>query len=418
MKKVAPAQRYTIWCLIALSLSGLALWGVLTGYIGGLMLQGDGVTLVSAVARIMGDELVRTSSPQRFTGFIRVRLMELNGKVIFSDKPGEVGRTLLSSSVSGAAGGKYSSRFVNIVTTKGESHALEAVGPFRGRGGKKYVLSVVSDASALEGRLTSMRLVAASAIASAIICLFFAMARIGRLSAKGIIARSWELAGEKVELAESLEKLEQDYISTLQAITTAVDCNDTYANGHSSRVAECAIKIGKEMGLAVPELKRLKDAAIFHDIGKIWIPDYLLHKEGPLSSDEFSLVRTHPLLGAEIMASLPSLKELAPAVLYHHERFDGKGYPRGLKRNEIPLESRILAVADTFDAMTSERPYRSAKLLREALEEIYAGAGSQFDPRVVEAFMNVLDDIAKEAENMNLSADRFGARLYSMVGNC
>jgi len=248
--------------------------------------------------------------------------------------------------------------------------------------------------------------------------LYFAFNNIFGKLAKRLIDRNWKLAGEKVALQDSLGRVEETYISTLQAISAAIDSNDTYANGHAARVAEYAVKIAKGLGFSPTQMEKLRDAALLHDIGRIWIPDHILRKEGPLTPEEMATVKSHPVLGAEILSEIPSLQDKIPAILHHHERYDGKGYPHGLKGWEIPLEARILAVADAFDAMTSDRPYRSARLLRESLEEIYEGAGRQFDPKVVEGFLNVLDEITQGAENMMVKGGRFGARLYSMVGNC
>ncbi|KAF0220718.1 MAG: metal dependent [Geobacteraceae bacterium] len=270
----------------------------------------------------------------------------------------------------------------------------------------------------LAGYLSGARLYGAVYIAAVMCLLYFALRHIERTLALRMVGRNWELAGEKVELTESLARLEETYTSTLQSIAIAVDANDAYASGHSARVAGFAVKIGKAMGLASEELHSLEQAALFHDIGNIWVPDYISLKEGPLTAEEQAIIRKHPVMGAEMLDSVKSLRNFTPAVLHHHERFDGTGYPYGLKGLTIPLEARIMAVADAFDAMTSERPYRSAMLMREALEELYSNAGGQFDPRVVEAFLNVLDDITQEPDVVNLTEKHFGARLYSTVGNC
>lgn len=270
----------------------------------------------------------------------------------------------------------------------------------------------------LSGYLGEARLYGAACIAAVMFLLYFALRHMERALALRMVGRNWELAGEKVELTESLARLEETYTSTLQAIAVAIDANDTYADGHSTRVAGFAVKIGKAMGLGEEELQSLEKGALFHDIGKVWVPDYILMKEGPLTAEEQAMIRKHPVMGADMLDSAKSLRSFAPAVLHHHERFDGTGYPYGLKGLAIPLEARILAVADAFDAMTSERPYRSALLMREALEELYSNAGGQFDPRVIEAFLNVLDDITQEPDIVNLPDKHFGARLYSTVGNC
>ncbi|GAM07947.1 cyclic di-GMP phosphodiesterase response regulator RpfG [Geobacter sp. OR-1] len=270
----------------------------------------------------------------------------------------------------------------------------------------------------MPGYLGMQRLEAAGVISVSMLVMYYVLTYLERTARLSQIKKNWELAGEKVHLMESISKLEENYLSTIQSIAAAIDANATYSSGHSARVAGFAVKIGRAMGLCQDELDSLERAALLHDIGTIYIPDHVWRKEGPLTVEEQSLVRQHSVLGAEIIDSVKSLKQESLAIMHHHERYDGTGYPYGLKGLAIPLESRILAVADAFDAMTSERPYRDVLNMRDALEELYSNAGSQFDPRVVEGFLTVLDDITRETEVVTFANKRFGARVYSMVGNC
>jgi putative nucleotidyltransferase with HDIG domain len=270
----------------------------------------------------------------------------------------------------------------------------------------------------LSGYLRMEILEAAGFVAVTMLAMYYVLTYLERSARLRQMKRNWELAGEKVQLMENIARLEEGYLSTVQSLAAALDANDTYANGHSANVARCAVKIGRAMGLCQEELDGLERAALLHDIGKVYIPAQTWRKDRGLSAEEQAQIRQHPVVGAELLDSIKSFKQEAQAILHHHERYDGTGYPYGLKGLAIPLEARILAVADAFDAMTSERPYRSALLLREALEELYSNAGSQFDPRVVEAFLTVLDDISRESEIIPFEQKRFGARLYSMVGNC
>lgn len=270
----------------------------------------------------------------------------------------------------------------------------------------------------ITGSLGVQRLEAAGVISVSMLVMYYLLTYLERTARLSQIKKNWELAGEKVHLMENIDRLEEGYLSTIQSMVAAIDANMNYSNGHSSRVAGFALKIGRVMGLCQDELDALERAALLHDVGSIYIPEHVWRKEGPLTSEEQSLVRQHPVLGAEIIDTVSSMKQEAQAILHHHERYDGTGYPYGLKGLAIPLESRILAVADAFDAMTSERPYRNVINMRDALEELYSNAGGQFDPRVVEAFLMVLDDITRETEVIPFSQKRFGARVYSMVGNC
>lgn len=268
------------------------------------------------------------------------------------------------------------------------------------------------------GCLGGQRLETAGIISVSMLVMYYVLTYLERTARLAQIKKNWELAGEKVHLMESIDRLEEGYLSTIQSMAAAVDANTNYSSGHSTRVAGFALKIGRIMGMCQEELDVLERAAHLHDLGTIYIPERIWRKEGELTAEEQSLVRQHPVLGAEIIDSVSSMKHESQAVLHHHERYDGTGYPYGLKGLAIPLESRILAVADAFDAMTSERPYRNVINMRDALEELYSNAGSQFDPRVVEAFLTVLDDITRETEVVAFPQKRFGARVYSMVGNC
>jgi len=180
------------------------------------------------------------------------------------------------------------------------------------------------------------------------------------------------------------------FLESIQALTAAIDAKDPYTEGHSQRVTWLALEIARVMGLSEESLERLRLAALLHDIGKIGIEEKILRKAGNLSKDEYEVIKKHPMVGAQIILPIRELKDIMPAIQYHHERWDGKGYPKGLKGEEIPLFARIIAVADAFDAMTSDRPYRKAKNPMEAAREIIKNSGTQFDPRVVEAFEKVI----------------------------
>lgn len=178
-------------------------------------------------------------------------------------------------------------------------------------------------------------------------------------------------------------RLKQGYLDTVRSLVGALEAKDVYTRGHSERVAQYAAAIAGSMGLTEEAIERIRLAAQLHDLGKVGLSDSVLCKVGGLTSDEYTEVRHHPEIGAEIVERVPALSELAPIVRHHHERYDGTGYVAGLQGEEIPLESRVLAVADSFDAMRSSRAYRAAMSSTEAVEEILACQGSQFDPEIV-----------------------------------
>jgi putative nucleotidyltransferase with HDIG domain len=176
-------------------------------------------------------------------------------------------------------------------------------------------------------------------------------------------------------------------VATLTALSAAVEERDPFARGHASRVAVLAHSLARREGFDRERIARLRTGAVLHDIGKLAVPREVLLKTGPLDEIEFIQIRRHPMVGARMLRAVGAALEALPCVLFHHERWDGAGYPSGRARDDIPLEARILAVADSFDAMTSDRPYRSACPAEAALEELQRCAGTQFDPELVETFI-------------------------------
>ena len=182
-----------------------------------------------------------------------------------------------------------------------------------------------------------------------------------------------------------LERTKRAYLSTITSLARTIEAKDPYTGGHTERVAEYALMLARELGFGDDELQAVEVGAVIHDIGKIGIPDRILLKPGRLDSDEFEEMRKHPEISSYILDELDLPKVVRDMARNHHERFDGKGYPDGLKGNQIPLAARILTVADAFDAMTSDRPYRRALSQEVAAAEIRRNAGSQFCPDVVAA---------------------------------
>ena len=195
-------------------------------------------------------------------------------------------------------------------------------------------------------------------------------------------------------------------LSEVYAIASAVEAKDPYTYGHSKRVNIYAVALAEKIGLSPDEVSMLSAAALLHDIGKVGIPDTVLNKKGKLNKEDWEVIKAHPKLGANIMSNIPKLAPAVNSILYHHERWDGSGYPEGLKGEEIPLEARILAIVDSFEAMTSARPYRPALSLEEVVVELRQGAGLQFDPNLVEAFIDIVE--AGLPEKIKIGQDASG----------
>ena len=214
-------------------------------------------------------------------------------------------------------------------------------------------------------------------------------------------------------LRSTMEELERSYDTTLEAMGDALDLRDEETEGHSKRVTAYTIAMARIMGLNSDQLKIIARGAFLHDIGKIATPDSILLKPGRLDADEMTIMREHCRHGYEMVCKIPFLKEASEIVYTHQERFDGKGYPRGLSGEQIPLGARIFAIADTLDAMTSDRPYRKGTSFESARDEIARCAGGQFDPEVVQVFLQIPIDTWSELrdEITRMSPSVLSARL-------
>lgn len=208
----------------------------------------------------------------------------------------------------------------------------------------------------------------------------------------GDLARNFNIMSGSIQNAiEDLKKAAQEnhllFVNSIRMLAAAIDAKDPYTRGHSERVARYSIAIGKHLGLPPEQVKNLRISALLHDVGKIGIDDRILRKPGALSEDEFEIMKTHPEKGAAIMSGVAQLIDIIPGMKYHHEKWSGGGYPEGLVGDQIPMQARIVAIADTYDAMTTNRPYQKAMELGYVVEKIVSFAESRFDPKVVDAFV-------------------------------
>lgn len=203
-----------------------------------------------------------------------------------------------------------------------------------------------------------------------------------------IIALESAIAIQNLKL---LEEQQKSYLNTIIALASAVDARDPYTYRHSNNVTKYSVRMAKEMKLPYRAIENIRQAGLLHDIGKIGISDAILSKNGKLTDEEYLQIKTHPAKGEGIIKSLPFLNEIAKIIRHHHEKFDGKGYPDSIGSEIIEFGARILAVADSFDAMTTDRPYRKALTLEEAKNELLKNKNTQFDPRIVECFLQILE---------------------------
>ncbi|HEY0049663.1 MAG TPA: HD domain-containing phosphohydrolase [Pyrinomonadaceae bacterium] len=189
------------------------------------------------------------------------------------------------------------------------------------------------------------------------------------------------------DLAKAAQENRELFVGTVKALAAAIDGKDKYTRGHSERVARFSVAVGKRMGMGETELETLRISALLHDVGKIAIDDNILKKPAALTNDEFEIMKTHPQRGFKIMSQIPAMKEFLPGMYMHHEMVNGEGYPQGLRDDQIPLQAKIVSVADTFDAMTTDRPYQKGMNLDDALNRIRSFVGTRYDGKVVEALV-------------------------------
>ena len=196
------------------------------------------------------------------------------------------------------------------------------------------------------------------------------------------------------ELEHALKELEESYLATIQAMAFIVEARDANTRNHLNRSHDYAVALAERVAPNIADDRVFRYGFLLHDIGKVGIPENILKKPSPLTPQEWAVMQTHPILGATILQPIRFLHPAIPIVEAHHEQWDGGGYPRGLKAEDIPVAARIFSVVDTFDAMTSDRPYRRALEVEKALEEIMKAAGTQFDPHIASAFVQLCDERA------------------------
>ena len=213
-----------------------------------------------------------------------------------------------------------------------------------------------------------------------------------------------EIKAINEKLSDTYKQLEQAYMESIETLRYTVEAKDPYTKGHSDRVSEYSVLIGKKLGLSEEDLRRLRIGGLFHDIGKIGVPDTILQKAGKLSEDEYSEIKNHPTIGAHILSTASIFQDILPIVKYHHERYDGRGYPEKLQGEKIPYLARITTVADTFDAMTSKRTYRDALPLDVVIEELKNCSGTQFDPKIDDVFVDILKN---EFESIKVIQEKY-----------
>jgi uncharacterized domain HDIG len=256
----------------------------------------------------------------------------------------------------------------------------------------KYVVGIyeiIKPYDEIQMHMNQVTKMSAIIVSSGLLILYLLLLKIVYNSSVTMVKQNEELVKNAHDIKLAYSKLNMTYKNTILAISKAIDARDQYTAGHSERVAKIALAIGQALNLPKEQLETLELSALFHDVGKIGIPDYILNKPARLTDEEFNKIKEHPSIGVDILKTIDFLSQALPIILHHHERFDGGGYPEGIKGINIPFESRIICVADSYDTMTSDRPYRNGLPHEVAVSELLKNRDIQFDSNVVDAFFKV-----------------------------
>ena len=269
---------------------------------------------------------------------------------------------------------------------------LQVYAPIRSNDGRTVVgaYEIYANPASAERYISSRKHTIWGVVALVFLVLYLALALLVR-GASSLMQRQQRQLRERAQaLMSSYRRLEERSLEAVEALNAIVDAKDAYTAGHSQRVQRIALAIAGELGLEAKRLDALRFGSLFHDIGKLRVPDAVLTKPASLTVHEFAIVKRHPADGADIVGHLSRLRESVAIIRHHHERWDGAGYPDGLAGDEIPLEAAVAGLADAWDAMTTDRPYKRALSRQEALAQVREGRGSQFHPEVVDAFLRAL----------------------------
>ena len=314
-----------------------------------------------------------------------------DGRLVFSSTSSEkVGRRRLGHSFLRTMADEDAPTASMVDRPGGADSVLTVWAPLHSARGRVVgAVAVRRDDSAIEATIGDSRRSIWLTVALVFGVLWLALIVLVRAASSRLRRQNDDLAARTSDLVETSRELETTLLETIETLNAAVEARDPYTAGHSQRVRRVSLAIGRELRLSAKQLGALSTAALFHDVGKIAMPDSILTKPDKLSRAESAIMREHVTRGAEIVSRISSLRDSIPGIRHHHERWDGIGYPDGFAGADVPVEAAIIAIADAWDAMTTDRPYAVALDLNEAMLQIRAGRGKQFSPAVVDAFWAV-----------------------------
>lgn len=412
------AKKFSIYSLILIFLTGAVTWLVVQkvvtdqvfheyeqdammaqSYFAHHLIPSDFEAGNDRLAGVTFREAMARSTPARHFDVIKV--LRPDGRILYSNVGSQIGKQtadkkVLSSILSGQVVSKVikprDSDDKAFAPGKGRVPYLLIDAPIKLGGEVVGILETSCDLTKVYERTEQINTYVVAVLCASLVVLWFALSRIVAQAARTVDIQNTDLRRLADERADSLGELEDNYLGTLRALAVAVEDRCSYTSGHSQRTRYLSLAIARRLGLREEDLAILGPAAILHDIGKIGTPETIMEKAGALTTDEWEKVKQHPVVGAQIVSAVTLLANLAPIIRGHHENFDGTGYPDGFTGEQIPLAARILAVADAFDAITSNRPYREGISIEDALVRLKQNSGGRYDPAVVSAFIGLCRD--------------------------
>jgi putative nucleotidyltransferase with HDIG domain len=412
-RSVTLLRVFLLASAVILISGGLLLGSVLTAALRGQALDDKQVSLTQYVDGVLRPELVRGDkvhiSPhlprqidaqlRRQPDIVSVKVWRPDGVLVWTNRATKrIGRRFSIGGELGATIGDDKAH-ASISTLDDEENAaeqeavpgkraFEVYAPLQSGDGKRAIgaYEIYANPKQLEGFIASRKRLIWFAILGVFLTLYGALALLVRTASSTLRRQAKTLQERSRELMESYRRLEESSLEAIESLNATVDAKDPYTAGHSARVQRIALAVAEELGVAPHRLDAVRFGGLFHDIGKIAVPDSVLTKPGALDDEEFAIVQRHPADGAEIVSHFSRLHEAVLLIRHHHERWDGKGYPDKLAGDEIPEEACVVGLADAWDAMTTDRPYRAALSIEQATAEVRRCRGTQFSPRVVDAF--------------------------------
>jgi putative nucleotidyltransferase with HDIG domain len=412
-RSVTLLRVFLLASAVILISGGLLLGSLLTAALRAQALEDNQSSMTQYVDGVLRPELVRADKVhiaphlprqikeqlRRQTDIVSVKVWRPDGVLVWTNRaPQRIGRRF---SIGGELGETIGDdrAHASISTLDEEENlpeqqavpgkrAFEVYAPLQSDDGKRAIgaYEIYANPRHVEAFIASRKRVIWFAILGVFLALYGALAILVRNASSMLRRQATTLQDRSRELMDSYRRLEESSLEAIASLNATVDAKDPYTAGHSARVQRIAVAVAEELGLSPHRIDAVRFGGLFHDIGKIAVPDSVLTKPGPLDDDEFAIVRRHPADGADIVSHFSRLREAVPLIRHHHERWDGKGYPEGLAGSDIPEGASVVGLADAWDAMTTDRPYRSALSVEQAAAEVRRCRGAQFSPAVVDAF--------------------------------